>query len=73
MERCRCQFGHDGESDRCGNCVYGFCRGCTITGPIQCRRNPPIATDDIAIWPLVRRSDWCGEYRRFKASWERGE
>lgn len=72
MERCRCQSFHDGESDRCGNCVYGHCDWCSYPASIICRRYPPVATNDCAIWPMVLRSAWCGEYRRFKMQ-ERGE
>ena len=39
---------------RCGDCKYE--RGGT------CHRFPPIIHVSDSIWPVIRASDWCGEF-----------
>lgn len=55
----------------------GFCRHCRFFAPEQqrvgeeikygrCRRHAPLPSTDMSrhgYWPLVRVSDWCGEFR----------
>ena len=45
---------------RCETCIY-------LGAGSRCRAMPPsIAHDsraDLAAWPVVHRTDWCGHYR----------
>ena len=52
---------------RCSTCVF-FLAGITNTGADEagglCRRNVPlIVPSGWAIWPAVKTTDWCGEWK----------
>jgi hypothetical protein len=44
-----------------------------MTGVLECHRNAPVFTNDpyqhsnnrrwVALWPICRDEDWCGEYQ----------
>lgn len=63
---CSCLRLHTDEPDGCGNCRFFACFGCTYPGPGECRKRAPVGNSpgDVAVWPRVRRSDWCGDYER---------
>lgn len=51
--------------EQCDTCAFSACPACTYPQEIYClRRAPESRPDGGALWPMVRRSDWCGEYRR---------
>jgi hypothetical protein len=46
---------------KCGNCRF-FNDG-------ECRRHAPVVLGETAedtVWPIVSRSDWCGDFQRAK-------
>lgn len=46
---------------RCETCrFYDADRGLSFSG--KCRRNAPLVTTAISVWPRVDNDDWCGEY-----------
>ena len=48
---------------KCKTCEYFKCHGTSVG---ECRKSKPIsnqATNE-ALWPLVKLSDWCGDYVR---------
>ena len=53
------------EQERCGNCRFWFVF--ESTRPIACghchRKSPPIDKMAQTWWPLVKDTDWCGEWR----------
>lgn len=46
--------------DSCVTCTYSQ-HG--VSGELRCHRNPPVMNKyERSKWPVVDRSDWCGQY-----------
>ena len=50
----------------CGKSIRNdaFCGMCAYFRDGRCAKNAPkIGTNQIAIWPMVRKGDFCGEFK----------
>jgi chlorite dismutase len=60
-------------SESCENCLFSTYSG---IGYLACRRYPPqpvtakeyLPDRYIIVWPLVKREDWCGEFKKSEES-----
>lgn len=63
---------------QCSDCMYArpvsvIASDLPMTGVLECHRNAPVFTNDpyqhsnnrrwVALWPICRDEDWCGEYQ----------
>ena len=53
------------DSYRCNNCLWYDKKVSNVFRGGFCRKNPPMVDpshDVMGTWPIVKESDWCGEF-----------